>query len=49
MDPQVDADLRVVFALILDTNVAPDTLGYEADFQRIMALWRPELRVRRHS
>lgn len=49
LDPQIDADLRVVFALILDTCAYPDTLGYEAHFQRLVALWRPGLTSAPHG
>lgn len=33
----------LIFAFIARVNAYPDKLGYEADFEKIIAQWRPEL------
>jgi hypothetical protein len=43
VDPSVAADMVTVFALVSQVHSYPDTLGYEEDFNQIIAAWRPEL------
>lgn len=43
VDSGISADMSTVFGFIGRVNQYPDTLGYEAEFKRIVKAWRPEL------
>ena len=43
VSPDVAADMVTVFTLVASTHRYPDTLGYQEDFRRILAAWRPQL------
>lgn len=43
VDTAIAADFVTVFLLIAGGHSYPDTLGYGADFERIVKLWRPAL------
>jgi len=40
VDTEIALDMLRVFALITKQNQYPDTMGYGADFERIVRLWR---------
>lgn len=46
VDTEIAADMVLIFAFIARVNAYPDKLGYEADFEMIIAQWRPELAER---
>ena len=44
MDERITDDMSVIFRFIVRSDgVYPDMLGYEADFLKIIAQWRPIL------
>ncbi len=43
VDDAIAEDMVTVFAWLSRNKIYPDTLGYEAAFNAIVALWRPEL------
>lgn len=43
LDTPIIEDMTTVFGAIARAGCYPDALGYEADFQRIVEQWRPEL------
>lgn len=49
VDPSVAADMVKAFELISTTHKYPDQLGYEKDFEHIIAVWRPGLVERTES
>jgi hypothetical protein len=43
LDDALKADVITVFAAVVSGQEYPDTLGYAREFERLIALWRPEL------
>jgi hypothetical protein len=43
VDCEIADDMVTVFRLIADRNEYPTAYGFGPDFERIVALWRPEL------
>lgn len=43
LDQEISADILAVCRLITRTHTYPDTLGYKAEFQQLVADWRPKL------
>lgn len=44
VDDAIAEDMVAVFALIAARRNYPDTLGYEAQFAKIVSAWRPSLK-----
>jgi len=43
VDPDTAADMVTVFMLISKNHNYPDSLGFGAEFEHIVAMWRPKL------
>ena len=43
VDRSIAADMLAVFALVAESSVYPDTLGYGSHFEAIVRAWQPHL------
>jgi hypothetical protein len=42
-DPEIVDDMVTVFGWVAHHSVYPDKLGYDKQFQTVVAVWRPEV------